>query len=173
MSIEAIINSIDDTDTLEGIIQLVKQRLEEIEKEKGVNIILYNGHWYAVQHLNYPQKRRAIDLGKHLSAKDVWERSQAKPPSALDYKIPEKQAKELRKTNPEEVGWVEEDTENGAKPDCHYYLVPDYNRVRSSWHKWQKLASHPLAMSYGLTVEGMAEVLKLQDMGYHLIFPNE
>ena len=170
MNIEPLINGIDDPSTLEKIINLARQRLEQIETDKRVDIILRKGHWYAVQHLNCPQKRRAMDLGKRLTAKEVWARSQIKPPSALDYEIPKEQAMELRKTKPEEVGWVEIDIGNGVKPVHRYYLVSEYTPVKLAWNEWKKLASHPLAMSYGLTVEGMSEIIKLQDRGYCVVF---
>lgn len=159
------IKSIRDRDILRSIIEAAQNRLEQLEKNTGsVSIVCRDNTWYALLP-DRNDSKRVVNLGEQLTPAAVLKRSRQKPPTAADYEITKSEAIKRQQVDRENVGWWEDG--DGRR---RYYDVAKYDAVRDAWHKWERLAKDPVAMSYRISVSGMKVLRELEDAGYQIIF---
>lgn len=162
--IDAIANCWDKSQ-LEAITKAASKQLARIERNQksALRLICHNNTWYVIRTEN---QREAINLGARLAPHAVLRRSRKKPPTPADFHLPDNEAKALQSINPNEVGWWEEPDKSS-----HYYNAAEYDKARATFREWYALATHPIAMTHGLTVEGMRTLQELENKGYEVAYP--
>lgn len=172
-AIEKITNYItrlENKDDLQTIAQAVTKRLDELSRRKGsLYLELIDGIWYALE-LGNDGERKGVTLGKQLTMSQALKQARVKQPVIQDFEVTPKQAAELRKQNPERVGWWH-DSDNQHHL-IRYYDIPPYQAAIAKWKRDHDLAHDPLAMVFRMSIETVQKLRELEGAGYEIVYPD-
>jgi hypothetical protein len=166
-NIIAEIQTLTDQKQLEEIINAAQNRLQNLRQPRTIHLVLHRNHWYGVEERD--GKKMATPLGRRLTPAEVLANARNTGPTALDFEISKEEADRRHLAEREAIGWVEEDTPAGV--NHRYYIVPDYEQARAEWRVWRGLAQDPIAMAYGIGVEGMGRLCRLVEGGCEVVYP--
>lgn len=162
------IDQLKDKDELEKIASAAISRIEELNKHRGeLHLELIDGYWYAVEPGQGERKGR--QLGKQLTMTETLKQAREKQPTIQDFEVTPEQAKELRKIDPERVGWWHDSTKNNY--NTRYYDIPPYQEAAARWKQNNALAHDPVAITYRMSIETIRKLRALEEMGFEIIYP--
>lgn len=171
MSIIEHIKQLNDKIQLQVIITTAKNRLEELENQKGkVFLVLKGDSWYAVLPPDSENRVREKLLCYRLTPSQVLKQAKPKPPQQEDFEIPAEDALKLQRTNTQDVGWWEEMI-NG-KEVRRFFLFHDYKVKEAEYKETYKLGNDTVALTYGLTIEAIKRLRYLEQLGYEIVLPD-
>lgn len=159
LDIISILNNISD---LKEITLAAQTRIRQLQTNplRLAEMTLVDNRWQIV--IN--EKQITIDLGKRVPSSELLTRAKLKSPTPAHYQLPDEEAQRLMSSREREiVGWWEEGGQRKG-----YYHVKKYEEAKLKWRRWHDLATDPMAMSYGLEVQGMRKIRELEKRGYKI-----